>query len=285
MDEKIQLTKNKSNQFNSFINSYNSLDLIYPRRRIIKFNQKYQKNNLYLSEESNIINTNKSNINIKFPNINNNINTPINNSKSFEDYYSFMNLNSSSVNSKSVKKIKNKYLDYINLNSLYNSPIKSNRNKNSLKFNFFNDISEKDKNKILFEKRIKSLKYNFPKNSIKLTNNLKKKNDLFAIQNFMKMKYYEDVNKIMKRKLKYNSFIDLQDRDKLIKIGQFQIFWGNVLDFCSSSLLATKIKNKNKEIKNTPEENKTKITLKKFPSNRIYTSLYRSKLLHFKNKS
>ena len=284
MDEKIQLTKNKSNQFNSLINNWNSLDLIYPRRRIIKFNQ---KNNLYLSEEANNINTNKSNINIKFPNINNNINTPINNSKSFEDYYSFMNMNSPSVNTKSNKKIKNKYSDYINLNSLYNSPINNNKKKNSLKFNFSNSISEKDKNKILFEKGIKSLKYNFSKNnnsnqinSIKLTNNVRKKDDLFIIRNFMKMKYYEDVNKIMKKKLKHNSFIDLKDRDKLIKIGQFQIFWKNVLDFCTSSLLATQLKNKNKE--NSSEKNKTKIELKKYPSNRIYTSIYRSKILHFK---
>ena len=97
------------------------------------------------------------------------------------------------------------------------------------------------------------------------------------------MKYYEDVNKIMKKKLKYNSFFDLKDREKLIKIGQFQIFWKNVFDICRSSLLATKLKSKNNEIKNSSKKNKTKIKLKKFPSNRIYTSLYRSKMLHYNN--
>ena len=60
MDAKIKLTKNKSNQFNSLINNYNSLDLIYPKRRKIKFKQKKQKINLHLSEENNIIKTNKS---------------------------------------------------------------------------------------------------------------------------------------------------------------------------------------------------------------------------------
>ena len=85
----------------------------------------------------------------------------------------------------------------------------------------------------------------------------------------MKMKYYEDVNKIMKKKLKYNSFFDLKDREKLIKIGQFQIFWKNVFDICRSSLLATKLKSKNNEIKNLSGENKAKIKLKKFPGNRI----------------
>ena len=79
----------------------------------------------------------------------------------------------------------------------------------------------------------------------------------------------------MREKLKCDSFFDLGDRDKLIKIGQFQIFWKNVIDICSSSLLASKLKNKNEEIKNSSEKNKTKIKLKKFPSNRIYTSLYR----------
>ena len=295
---KIKLMKNKSNQFNSLINNCNSLDSIYPNRRTIKFKQNNQKNNLYLSEETNTINTintiktNKSNINIKVPNINTNIYTPIDNSKSFEDYYSFMNLNSKSIHAKSKKKIKNKYLDYINLNSLFNSPIKRKKNKISLKFNYSNSISERDKRKILFENRIKSLKYNFPKNinsnqihPIKLTNNLKKKDDLFAIKNFMKMKYYEDVNKIMNKKLKYNSFLDLKDRDKLIKIGQFRIFWKNVFDICRSSLLASNIKNKNKEIKTSSEEKKEKTKSKKFPSNRIYTSIYRSKMLHYKNIS
>ena len=298
MDMKIKLTKNKSNQFNSFNNNFKSLDIINPRRRIIKLEQKKQKNNLYLSEETNTINnsntikTNKSNINIKFPNINNNIYSPINNSKSFEDYYSFMNVNSSSINTKSTKKINNEYLDYINLNSLFISPIKSNKNKNSLKFNFSNSISEKDKKKILFEKRIKNLKNNFSKNinsnqiiSINKTNNSKKKDSFFAIKNFMKMKYYEDVNKILRKKLKYNSFFDLKDRDKLIKIGQFQIFWKNVMDICSSSLLASRLKNNNEEMKNISGENKAKIKLKKFPSNRIYTSLYRAKMLHYKNNS
>ena len=101
----------------------------------------------------------------------------------------------------------------------------------------------------------------------------------------MKMKYYEDVNKILRKKLKYNSFFDLKDRDKLIKIGQFQIFWKNVMDICSSSLLASRLKNNNEEIKNISGENKAKIKLKKFPSNRIYTSLYRAKMLHYKNNS
>ena len=131
------------------------------------------------------------------------------------------------------------------------------------------------------------MKYNFSnKNNllpIKLKNNFKKRDDLFAIKNFMKMKYYEDVNKIMKKKLKYNSFFDLKDREKLIKIGQFQIFWKNVFDICRSSLLATKLKSKNNEIKNLSGENKAKIKLKKFPGNRIYTSIYRSKMLHYNN--
>ena len=290
MDAKIKLTKNKSNQFNSLINNYNSLDLIYPKRRKIKFKQKKQKINLHLSEENNIINsikTNKSNINIKFPKIYKSIHTSINNSKSSEDNYSFLNSNPTSIYSKSTKNIKNNYIDYINLNSLFKSPKNNNKKKISIKFNLSNSINEKDKKKLLFEKRLKTLKYNFSnKNNllpIKLKNNFKKRDDLFAIKNFMKMKYYEDVNKIMKKKLKYNSFFDLKDREKLIKIGQFQIFWKNVFDICRSSLLATKLKSKNNEIKNLSGENKAKIKLKKFPGKRIYTSIYRSKMLHYNN--
>ena len=119
---KIKLTKNKSNQFNSFNNKFKSLDIINPRRRIIKLEQKNQKNNLYLSEETNTINnsntikTNKSNINIKFPKIYKSIHTSINNSKSSEDNYSFLNSNLTNICSKSTKNIKNNYIDYINLN-------------------------------------------------------------------------------------------------------------------------------------------------------------------------
>ena len=290
MDAKIKLTKNKSNQFDSLINNYNSLDLIYPKRRKIKFKQKKQKINLHLSEENNIINsikTNKSNVNIKFPKIYKSIHTSINNSKSSEDNYSFLNSNPTNICSKSTKNIKNNYIDYINLNSLFKSPKNNNKKKISIKFNLSNSINEKDKKKLLFEKRLKTLKYNFSnKNNllpIKLKNNFKKRDDLFAIKNFMKMKYYEDVNKIMRKKLKYNSFFDLKDREKLIKIGQFQIFWKNVFDICRSSLLATKLKSKNNEIKNLSGENKAKIKLKKFPGNRIYTSIYRSKMLHYNN--
>ena len=295
MNEKIKLTKNESIQFNSLINRGNSLDSINPHRRAIKFKI---INNLYLSDVSNNFNSikkNKSNINIKFPTIKKYVyNSIVHNSKSFENNISFMNINPTtptSVNQKSNRKIKNTYLDYVNLNSLFKYPKKHNKEKISLKFNYSNSINDKDKRKLLFEKRMKTFKYNFPKNiesnqihPIKLTTiNLKKKDDLFDIKNYMKMKYYEDVNKIMKKKLKYDSFFDLKDRDKLIKIGEFKIFWKNVLDFCGSCILSTKIKNKLKEIKNSSEENKSKIAQKKIPSNRIYTSIYRSKVLHYKN--
>ena len=278
MDVQIKLTKNESNQFNS-LNICNSLDSIQPHRRTIRLKRK--NNNIYLTDNTNTFNTINNNISnnyIKFPNIlSENYSTIANNSKNIEE------------KSISILKKDNKYIDYINLNSLFKFPKRHKKNNNPIKFNYSYSIEE-NKNRLLFEKRIKNLKYNFPKNihtnqihSIKLKNDFKEKDDLFAIKNFMNMKYYEDVNKIMKKKLKSDSFFDLKDREKLIKIGQFKIFWKNVLDFCGSHLLSKKIRSKNGQINNISEDKKTKIKLKKFPSNRIYTSIYRTKMLHYKS--
>lgn len=278
MDVQIKLTKNESNQFNS-LNICNSLDSIQPHRRTIRLKRK--NNNIYLTDNTNTFNTINNNISnnyIKFPNI-------------LSENYSTIAHNSKNIEEKSISILKkdNKYIDYINLNSLFKFPKRHKKNNNPIKFNYSYSI-EQNKNRLLFEKRIKNLKYNFPKNihtnqihSIKLKNDLKEKDDLFAIKNFMNMKYYEDVNKIMKKKLKSDSFFDLKDREKLIKIGQFKIFWKNVLDFCGSHLLSKKIRNKNGQINNISEDKKTKIKLKKFPSNRIYTSIYRTKMLHYKS--
>ena len=278
MDVQIKLTKNESNQFNS-LNICNSLDSIQPHRRTIRLKRK--NNNIYLTDNTNTFNTINNNISndyIKFPNI-------------LSENYSTIAHNSKNIEEKSISILKkdNKYIDYINLNSLFKFPKRHKKNNNPIKFNYSYSIEE-NKNRLLFEKRIKNLKYNFPKNihtnqihSIKLKNDLKEKDDLFAIKNFMNMKYYEDVNKIMKKKLKSDSFFDLKDREKLIKIGQFKIFWKNVLDFCGSHLLSKKIRNKNGQINNISEDKKTKIKLKKFPSNRIYTSIYRTKMLHYKS--
>ena len=278
MDVQIKLTKNESNQFNS-LNICNSLDSIQPHRRTIRLKRK--NNNIYLTDNTNTFNTINNNISnnyIKFPNI-------------LSENYSTIAHNSKNIEEKSISILKkdNKYIDYINLNSLFKFPKRHKKNNNPIKFNYSYSIEE-NKNRLLFEKRIKNLKYNFPKNihtnqihSIKLKNDLKEKDDLFAIKNFMNMKYYEDVNKIMKKKLKSDSFFDLKDREKLIKIGQFKIFWKNVLDFCGSHLLSKKIRNKNGQINNISEDKKTKIKLKKFPSNRIYTSIYRTKVLHYKS--
>lgn len=278
MDVQIKLTKNESNQFNS-LNICNSLDSIQPHRRTIRLKRK--NNNIYLTDNTNTFNTINNNISnnyIKFPNI-------------LSENYSTIAHNSKNIEEKSISILKkdNKYIDYINLNSLFKFPKRHKKNNNPIKFNYSYSIEE-NKNRLLFEKRIKNLKYNFPKNihtnqihSIKLKNDLKEKDDLFAIKNFMNMKYYEDVNKIMKKKLKSDSFFDLKDREKLIKIGQFKIFWKNVLDFCGSHLLSKKIRSKNGQINNISEDKKTKIKLKKFPSNRIYTSIYRTKMLHYKS--
>ena len=119
-------------------------------------------------------------------------------------------------------------------------------------------------------------------NLLKIQN--KKENDqLYEIKNFMKMKYYEDTSAKMEKELKDDSFVDRGDKDKLIQIGKFHVFWKNVLDYCGGYIFTQRMKNLS--LQNSSNDSKNKIKLKKIPNNRVYTSILRSKLIHYKNDS
>ena len=99
----------------------------------------------------------------------------------------------------------------------------------------------------------------------------------------MKMKYYEDTSAKMEKELKDDSFVDRGDKDKLIQIGKFHVFWKNVLDYCGGYIFTQRMKNLS--LQNSSNDSKNKIKLKKIPNNRVYTSILRSKLIHYKNDS
>ena len=274
-----ELTENKSNQFNS-LNIYDSLDSIQSYRKTIKIKS---KKHLFLTEEQKNIKNTKSNHIMMFP--------KISNYKTIEENNHYHNnirpLEKSNSSSHTKGNIKN--LDYININSLFLYPKINEKRNNHFKFNFnySNSIDIPTQRRLLIDKKIKNLKQNFPKNNNLNINplkmyNPKKKDKFYDIKNFMKMKYYEDVNDKMEKKLKDDSFFDKADKNKLIKIGKFHIFWKNVFDYCGGYIFSAKMKNLDKAHFNSTEETKSKIKLTKPPNNRIFTSILKSKLIHYK---
>lgn len=273
---KIKLTENKSNQ----INISDSLNSIYSNRKTIKIKTKKK---LFLSEEkeNNIKNANSNN-NILFPKIKNDVTYNMKQShKNLSINNSFSN-NIQTIGksfSNKINIIKNP--DYIKLNSLFLYP------KVSPKRNFPNKINYSNSIDVSNKKRFKNLKLNILNNNIKLNllkiQNKKENEQLYEIKNFMKMKYYEDTSAKMEKELKDDSFVDRGDKDKLIQIGKFHVFWKNVLDYCGGYIFTQRMKNLS--LQNSSNDSKNKIKLKKIPNNRVYTSILRSKLIHYKNDS
>lgn len=274
---KIKLTENKSNQ----INISDSLNSIYSNRKTIKIKTKKK---LFLSEEkeNNIKNANSNN-NILFPKIKNDVTYNMKQShKNLSINNSFSN-NIQTIGksfSNKINMIKNP--DYIKLNSLFLYPKVSPKRNFPHKINYSNSIDESNK------KRFKNLKLNIlNNNNIKLNllkiQNKKENDQLYDIKNFMKMKYYEDTSAKMEKELKDDSFVDRGDKDKLIQIGKFHVFWKNVLDYCGGYIFTQRMKNLS--LQNSSNDSKNKIKLKKIPNNRVYTSILRSKLIHYKNDS
>ena len=274
---KIKLTENKSNQ----INISDSLNSIYSNRKTIKIKTKKK---LFLSEEkeNNIKNANSNN-NILFPKIKNDV---IYNMKQSHKNLSINNSFSNNIQtigksfSNKINIIKNP--NYIKLNSLFLYP------KVSPKRNFPNKINYSNSIDVSNKKRFKNLKLNFlNNNNIKLNllkiRNKKENYQLYDIKNFMKMKYYEDTSAKMEKELKDDSFVDRGDKDKLIQIGKFHVFWKNVLDYCGGYIFTQRMKNLS--LQNSSNDSKNKIKLKKIPNNRVYTSILRSKLIHYNNDS
>ena len=274
---KIKLTENKSNQ----INISDSLNSIYSNRKTIKIKTKKK---LFLSEEkeNNFKNANSNN-NILFPKIKNDV---IYNMKQSHKNLSINNSFSNNIQtigksfSNKINIIKNP--NYIKLNSLFLYP------KVSPKRNFPNKINYSNSIDVSNKKRFKNLKLNIlNNNNIKLNllkiQNKKENDQLYDIKNFMKMKYYEDTSAKMEKELKDDSFVDRGDKDKLIQIGKFHVFWKNVLDYCGGYIFTQRMKNLS--LQNSSNDSKNKIKLKKIPNNRVYTSILRSKLIHYKNDS
>ena len=274
---KEKLTENKSNQ----INFCDSFDSIYSQRKTIKIKSKEKS---FLTEEKNSIKNIKSKNYILFPKIKNDL---INNIKQSPRNLSINNSYMNNIhtldksNSNKIRLIKNP--NYIGLNSLFFFPKEQTKRNNPNKIYYSNSID------VPKSRRLKLLKLNILQNNnskihpLKIGEN-KKSDELYDIKNFMKKKYYEDTKAKMERELKDDSFVDRRDKDKLIKIGKFHVFWKNVIDYCGGYIFSQRMKIEYFSIKNnSTDEKNNKMKLKKAANNRIYTSILKSKLIHYKN--
>ena len=260
MDSKsdIKLTENKETQ----IKICNSLDSIKSERKTILIKS---AKHLLLNEFQNSNKNTKSNNNIKFPSIKKDLFNKIKEKKNITEK------NTSPINLY-IKNINKNYLNrnskYINLNSLFLYP----------KINLVNQ----NKNKISHSIDISSCRNLFTKSKNKVSKiSLKKRDNLYDIKNFMKKKYYEDTKTKMEKVLKDDSFFDRSDKDKLIKINKFNIFWKNVLDYCGGYIFSRKFMEQKKLLQNSRDESKE--TKNKIKLEKLYTSTLASKLIHYKN--
>ena len=280
---RIKLTEDKSNQ----INFCNSLDTIFSNRKIIKIKSKQKS---LLTEGISNIKKNKLSNFMQFPNLKRIIISNKNKSpKNIETNTSSINNIQTLEKSKSYRGNILKNTDYININSLFSYPKVIITRNFPNKINYSNSIDVPNRQRILKNSKLKHFQFSTQTKSNSKMFPLKRKNkikmdELHAIKNFMKMKYYEDTKVKLEKKLKDDSFIDKNDKDKLIQIGKFKIFWKNVLNYCGCLAFTQKMKNNKKSLmQNSVEETGNKIRLKKMPSNRLYTTILKSKLIHFKN--
>lgn len=152
-----------------------------------------------------------------------------------------------------------------NNNLLKNKPIiKINKNKNILLTSLFNPPSLIPKSNKQTPKKVKNI------NNLRLRNNIEysksvensfkntytntEGKDVIKLENYMKDKFYEDIEKKMNIKLMDKNFChDKSMKDKIIKLNKIGLFWGSVFEYCNPLISVKKyrcIKNQFQRKKN-----------------------------------
>ena len=218
----------------------------------------------------------------------------------------FFTINNLLMSSKSTKKYY-KNPNYIRLNSLFSLPYVPNKinplsNNNSEKiidissnFTLLTEVNiNNQKNKTIKNQKLSLIKLNnnsLRSKSTDFKDNEKSdemKNDKMynSIYNFMKFKFYEDVDEKMEKKLRDDLFIDKDIKDKIINMEKIGVFWKNVFDYCNPKIYSEKFRYLNKDRKNTfnNEDSFENINKDKIPNKKLYTNILRSQIVHYKNK-
>ena len=246
------------------------------------------------SKDSNYINyTKEQSITNYLKNNNRNMNNVINNA--------YFNINKTNIfrqyNTYSNIKKNNSYN-----NTTLNNNTQTNNSKKILLTSLFNlpNIPHKDKNKHSSRSIKNKLKPLFLNNNLDISkspdfffqnSNERSKteeNEGIKLENYMRDKFYEDIDKKMTIKLKSKNFChDNSIRDRIIKMNKIGLFWGSVFEYCNPLLSGTKFKfarklnQKEKMLKDDDinvNEYKSKINKDSKPI--LYTNSLFSKLKH-----
>lgn len=170
------------------------------------------------------------------------------------------------------------------LTSLYNLPQVENNN-NIIK-HYYSSQNIKNKSNKLNMDNSKSIDNSFQVKKNKSKNvasgsNIIDEKELLKLENYMRDRFYEDIEKKMTIKLKSKNFChDKSIKERIIKMNKIGLFWGSVFEYCNPILSVKKFK----FIKNKFHKNNKYINDYKYKSNKsnkeIKPILYTNNLIN-----
>ena len=164
------------------------------------------------------------------------------NSNAFKTYNILSNSkdNNLNINEKTNKNKRNKIKNLL-LTSLFNLPYMNSKQHNL-------SVKNKTKYEKIFD--ISKLHQNSFHNNNEIRNKTEE-NEGIKLENYMRDKFYEDIDKKMTIKLKSKNFLhDSSMKDKIIKMNKIGLFWGSVFEYCNPLLSVKKLKFAKKHIFN-----------------------------------
>ena len=197
------------------------------------------------------------------------INNIYNNLNIFNSYNSPSNSSQNKIYNNTItpnddlfqKRIKLKFNKNKNilLTSLYNLP-QVGSNNNTIK-HYYSSQNIKNKSNKLNIDNSKSIDNSFQMKKTTKTKNVASaskiidEKEILKLENYMRDKFYEDIEKKMTIKLKSKNFChDKSIKERIIKMNKIGLFWGTVFEYCNPILSVKKFKFiKNKFHKNDPK--------------------------------
>jgi hypothetical protein len=191
------------------------------------------------------------------------------NSRTIDFHNKYINKRNNNIFRHCINTSQNIFPDKLNSNTIiYNNNIskskpmiKINTNRNILLTSLFNPQShipksnkqtpKKEKNKINLRYR-NNIEYSKSvENSFKNIYTNTEGKDVVKLENYMKDKFYEDIEKKMNIKLMDRNFChDKSMKDKIIKLNKIGLFWGSVFEYCNPLITVKKYKCIKDQLKN-----------------------------------
>jgi hypothetical protein len=206
---------------------------------------------------------------IKEQNIYNHFKMRYKNSRTIDFHNKYINKRNNNIFRHCINTSQNIFPDKLNSNTIiYNNNIskskpmiKINTNRNILLTSLFNPQShipksnkqtpKKEKNKINLRYRNNIECSKSVENSFKNIYTNTEGKDVVKLENYMKDKFYEDIEKKMNIKLMDRNFChDKSMKDKIIKLNKIGLFWGSVFEYCNPLITVKKYKCIKDQLKN-----------------------------------